>query len=210
MARPVNADAEATRGRVLRSALTLFAQRGPDGTSIREVARAAGVSLAMVHHYFGSKEALLDACIGSMYDELGQMRVGLEAAFASGGSPAVLLERAVAESLRFACEHRVAVQLLLRSAIAAGRVTPRGRELLLALLEHSAGALGAVLGRPALALRLPLQSLVFLVARYAVQDPTELAMVIGGEAGATAPYAAVERHLTDVAIAVFGLRELAS
>jgi len=70
MSRPVNADADATRQRMLEAAVQLFAERGLGSTSIRDVAGAAGVSLAMVHHYFGSKDDLYDACIDATYAEL--------------------------------------------------------------------------------------------------------------------------------------------
>lgn len=47
-----------TRARIRESALRLFAERGPDGVTIRDIAAAAGVSPALVLHHFGSKEGL--------------------------------------------------------------------------------------------------------------------------------------------------------
>jgi AcrR family transcriptional regulator len=47
--------------RILAAAREEFAQHGWAGTTIRAVARAADVDPALVYHYFGSKEALLDA-----------------------------------------------------------------------------------------------------------------------------------------------------
>jgi len=47
--------------RILSAARDEFAQYGWAGTTIRAVARAADVDPALVYHYFGSKEALLDA-----------------------------------------------------------------------------------------------------------------------------------------------------
>ena len=48
-----------TRTRILDAAEHLFAVRGFDGTSIREITRVAGVNVAAVHYHFGSKEAVL-------------------------------------------------------------------------------------------------------------------------------------------------------
>jgi AcrR family transcriptional regulator len=48
-------------GRILDAARGEFAQNGSAGTTIRAVARAADVDPALVYHYFGSKEGLLDA-----------------------------------------------------------------------------------------------------------------------------------------------------
>jgi AcrR family transcriptional regulator len=47
--------------RILTAAREEFAQHGFAGTTMRAVARAADVDPALVYHYFGSKEALLDA-----------------------------------------------------------------------------------------------------------------------------------------------------
>jgi AcrR family transcriptional regulator len=47
--------------RILAAARDAFADTGYAGTTIRAVARAADVDPALVYHYFGSKEGLLDA-----------------------------------------------------------------------------------------------------------------------------------------------------
>jgi AcrR family transcriptional regulator len=48
-------------GRILTAAREAFADTGLAGTTIRAVARDADVDPALVYHYFGSKEGLLDA-----------------------------------------------------------------------------------------------------------------------------------------------------
>jgi AcrR family transcriptional regulator len=48
-------------GRILTVARKAFAETGLAGTTIRAVAREADVDPALVYHYFGSKEGLLDA-----------------------------------------------------------------------------------------------------------------------------------------------------
>jgi AcrR family transcriptional regulator len=47
--------------RIVAAARDEFAQHGWAGTTIRAVARTADVDPALVYHYFGSKEGLLDA-----------------------------------------------------------------------------------------------------------------------------------------------------
>ncbi|WP_396890962.1 TetR/AcrR family transcriptional regulator [Mycobacterium sp. Z3061] len=49
------------QARILNSARQEFATHGWAGTTIRAVARTADVDPALVYHYFGSKERLLDA-----------------------------------------------------------------------------------------------------------------------------------------------------
>ena len=47
-----------TRDRIVEAALSLFADRGFDGTTTRQVAARAGVNLGLIQYYFGSKEKL--------------------------------------------------------------------------------------------------------------------------------------------------------
>jgi AcrR family transcriptional regulator len=51
------------RDRLVDAALTVFAQEGVDGASIKKIGRAAGVAPALIYHYFESKEALLAAVV---------------------------------------------------------------------------------------------------------------------------------------------------
>ncbi len=52
---------EATRRRLLDAALALFRSRGFDAATMRDVARAAGMSLGAAYYYFPSKEAIVMA-----------------------------------------------------------------------------------------------------------------------------------------------------
>jgi AcrR family transcriptional regulator len=51
------------REHILNVAEALFAEKGFDGTSVRDIAQQAGVNLAMISYYFGSKEKLLESLI---------------------------------------------------------------------------------------------------------------------------------------------------
>lgn len=51
------------RERILDEALSLMAERGFAGTSMRQLAEACGVRVAALYHYFESKDALLSAVI---------------------------------------------------------------------------------------------------------------------------------------------------
>ncbi len=48
---------------ILLVAEKLFADKGFDGTSIRDISKEAGINVAMVSYYFGSKEKMLEALI---------------------------------------------------------------------------------------------------------------------------------------------------
>jgi len=50
------------RARIRDAAIELFADRGIEGATIRDIAQKAGVSSGLLRHHFGSKEGLRDAC----------------------------------------------------------------------------------------------------------------------------------------------------
>lgn len=52
-----------TRGEILAAARRLFGELGYDGTTIRGIAREAGVDPALVHHFFGTKEHVFVAAM---------------------------------------------------------------------------------------------------------------------------------------------------
>jgi AcrR family transcriptional regulator len=80
------------RARIRDAAIALFAERGTEGATIRDIAQAAGVSSGLLRHHFGSKEGLRDACdeyamsqltaIGTRFTEMGSL---------TGITPEVLL-----------------------------------------------------------------------------------------------------------------------
>ena len=51
------------RAKLLQAAVDLFAEQGVAGTTVAEIARRAGVTSAMVHYYFKTKDQLLDAVV---------------------------------------------------------------------------------------------------------------------------------------------------
>jgi AcrR family transcriptional regulator len=59
--KPAETKSEATRRRLLERALALFQKRGVEATTMRDIAKAAGLSLGAAYYYFPSKEALVFA-----------------------------------------------------------------------------------------------------------------------------------------------------
>lgn len=57
-----NQDDLTTRARIRDAAMGLFPTHGFSGTTVREIAKAAGVSPALVLHHFGSKDGLRKEC----------------------------------------------------------------------------------------------------------------------------------------------------
>ena len=99
---------------LLAAASTEFAERGFDGTSIRDIAARAGVSLSALYHYYPGKQALLAAILDEgMDDYLDRCR----AALAATGSAAVeQLDALVASTVRYRAERSVASLILINEA----------------------------------------------------------------------------------------------
>ena len=49
--------------KLIKHAQKLFLDKGPDGTSIREIANSAGVNISAISYYFSGKDGLYRACI---------------------------------------------------------------------------------------------------------------------------------------------------
>src|SRR5690349_25075556 len=66
--RPPGATAEgvATKRRLYETAIGLMARKGYESTTLRDVAKEAGVSVGLLYRYFPSKRAVIVA----LYDEL--------------------------------------------------------------------------------------------------------------------------------------------
>lgn len=76
----------------LEAAADLFAERGPAATSIRDVAKRAGINHGLLHRHFGSKDQL----VGAVLDYLGQYLADRLAA----GVPAESLDAVIDRQLR--------------------------------------------------------------------------------------------------------------
>ncbi|MCH8273277.1 MAG: TetR/AcrR family transcriptional regulator [Armatimonadetes bacterium] len=55
--------AEARRRQLIDTGLALFSEKGWENTTIRDLAKSAGVAQGLIYHYFESKEALLMAVV---------------------------------------------------------------------------------------------------------------------------------------------------
>ncbi len=66
-------DQRETRERILDSAALIFAESGFGGARIKDIAGRAGVTGAMVHYYFSTKNDLHAAVLGRMFSDLAAM-----------------------------------------------------------------------------------------------------------------------------------------
>ncbi len=70
-------DSPTTSERVLRAAEALFAERGFDTVSLRDITGAAEVNVAAVNYHFGSKDKLVDAVVERHVTPINQERLRL-------------------------------------------------------------------------------------------------------------------------------------
>jgi AcrR family transcriptional regulator len=82
----------------LGAAESLFAQRGFDGASLRQLTAAAGVNLAAVNYHFGSKEKLVEQIFRRRLDALNNSR--LEALALVAGAEGTTIEQVLAAFIR--------------------------------------------------------------------------------------------------------------
>jgi hypothetical protein len=136
-----------------------------------------------------------------MYAKLEQLRPQLAGALGDDGALSERIERIVRGAFAFARAHQIEGRLLLRQVITAGELDePRRTASQVPFLAEASALLATRLGRPATALRLPLQSIVVLVSRFAASSDRELELFTGLEAPAA--IAAVEDHLVRTAHAL--------
>ncbi|POX58616.1 TetR/AcrR family transcriptional regulator [Streptomyces sp. Ru62] len=100
------------RSTLLQEAESVLAERGIEGLSLRELARAAGVSNSAPRRHFADKTALLDALAEEGYERLGRrLDEALEAAEGDFTQRLAVFARTYVE---FGIEHRALLSLMHR------------------------------------------------------------------------------------------------
>ena len=83
-----------TKSQILDTAERLFAQKGFDAVSLRNIVTVAKVNLAAVHYHFGSKQSLLHTVVARRLRPINEERLaGLAEAQTKAGKRPVKLER---------------------------------------------------------------------------------------------------------------------
>lgn len=117
------------QARILAAARSSFAESGSAGTTIRTIARSADVDPALIYHYFGSKEDLLDAATEPPPR-------WLEAVAASWTTPTPHLGRALVEVMLDSWSDPE-IGPVLRATVLTAAHEPRIREKLRHVVERS-------------------------------------------------------------------------
>ncbi|MBL47927.1 MAG: hypothetical protein CMP28_03120 [Roseibacillus sp.] len=91
-------DSPTTSERVLRAAEALFAERGFDTVSLRDITGAAEVNVAAVNYHFGSKDKLVDAVVERHVNPINQERLRLLDEYEAQPGEDVLPVRSILEA----------------------------------------------------------------------------------------------------------------
>ncbi len=117
----MNDAATDTPALLLEAGTTLFAERGYDGTSIRDLTRLAGTNLGAVTYHFGSKEALYEAVMAAVAEPL---RERLAGAAAAPGAPLDRIEQVVRTFFDHLSDHPELPRLIIQQ-FASARPMPQ-------------------------------------------------------------------------------------
>ena len=112
------ADGADLRERLLNATVGCFARHGIAGSSLRQIATEAGVTPALLHYYFGGKEALVEAVIE---ERLMPVMQGLRGPLLQAGDdPRALIHGFVRAVLATALAHPWLPQLWVREVLHEG------------------------------------------------------------------------------------------
>lgn len=104
------------RERILAVAIRSFSERGYEGTTTAGIAREVGVTQPLVHHHFGSKEALWREAMDVLFRDVGPLTAGV------GDTPEEQLLDGVERFVRFVAERPEVTRVIAREGAAS---TPR-------------------------------------------------------------------------------------
>jgi AcrR family transcriptional regulator len=96
---PADRGERSARDRILHAACELIAERGIGGARIAQIARAAGVSTALVHYHFRTREALLSETLDYAFDLAAAVRLRPAEDDPGDGSAARRLADVIEQSL---------------------------------------------------------------------------------------------------------------
>jgi AcrR family transcriptional regulator len=129
-------DVDERRRRLLSLGRRLFTRHTYDELSMAAIAREAGISKALLYHYFPSKQAYFAATLDEAAAE-----VAARVTPPPGGDPAEQLRAALDAWLAWIDDNRVAYAKLMRSATAHGEV----RELVESVRDATSAQIVAAL-----------------------------------------------------------------
>jgi TetR/AcrR family transcriptional regulator, fatty acid metabolism regulator protein len=189
---------EEKRRQILEAAVRVFAARGYESARVGDVAKEAGVAYGLVYHYFGSKEAVLEAVFR---EEWGRLLAAMAGAEETGGDAHEQLALVVKIVLRAWRDDPDLVRLLVREITRSPHIQDELDEIgqAFAILERI-----VVRGQAEGTFRRDVDARVVAFMLYGALEEVLTGWVLGQLPDDAAAVAAAEREVT--ATLVGGLR----
>jgi len=166
---------------------------------MREIAREATTTSGTLHHYFGNKKALHQACVDEMYARVAQLQTHMVQQLSTASSASDLLSGAVRSSYRLARDNRDAVRLVQRAVLDQGESSePQRAQAVTRFLDTAVALVEPLSSLGASECRSMLYAFMLLVNRVALLEHSELARVW--------PEGDVEDQLVSASERMLGLR----
>jgi AcrR family transcriptional regulator len=199
-----------TKAKILAAAEEIFAARGFDGSSTREIAAKAGVNISSLHYHWESKETLYFAVFQDIYDRILTLaRESIGPVLAAGGDTKTVVETTMERLIDFFLDHPNIPRLLVRRVLETADATPAiERDILSPAWAAFTGFMRDI-GLPPLGkldsqlFMLSVNSLVLLFTL----DSQAYGNLLGGSIRTPALRRAVRQHIIDVTLRLLRVGE---
>ena len=187
-----------TKARILDAAEEVFAVRGFEGASTREIASRAGVNISSLHYHWESKETLYYAVFQNIYNQLIEIsRDSVLPAAARGDSPRAVHEGSVGRVFDFFVSNPNIPRLLLRRILENEEFGDAiERDILLPSWKEFAGWVKQYSGRKIRDVEAQILILTLHIALLLVTlDSQQFARILGGRIADSEIRQRVRSHL---------------
>ena len=199
MSRPVDADSATTYDAIVAAALDVLAEHGhPDQVSLRQVARAASVSLGTIQYYFVNKNELLEACLDGYYLRMSSLlsRLAGMAGRDDFESSSAFVEEVAREAFQWARSERGLIALRVATNTTRGELHPERQANVMGTMNREVAKwLAPHVQLDDLQTRLAIQSASAIMSRMAVLSTSEAENLTG--ASGPRALALIEDHVVD-------------
>ena len=105
-----------TRVRMLNVALEMFASRGFEGSSLRDIAAAAQVNHGMIKYHFKNKDQLWRAAVTFLFDRM-EEELGGPHPEDDGADPVALTKNSLRRYVRYCAKHPEHARIMIQESI---------------------------------------------------------------------------------------------
>jgi AcrR family transcriptional regulator len=186
-----------TKARILGAAEHVFAERGFDGSSTREIAAQAGVNITSLHYHWASKETLYLAVFRDVFERLvAHLQATINTLLAREKDRNVIVDEVMSALIDFFDGHPTVPRLLVRRIVDAdAEGTGVEREVLVPAWDVFASWLARLdAGLSDRDARLFMLSMFSVLVMYLLDSPVYRSL-LGASVREPAMHEAVRRHV---------------